>query len=106
SQVAAKHGFDPAPDGLIFFGYPLHPPKRPDQRRDQHLPAVDVPMLFLSGTRDPFATPDELRALTSALPQADLQLFEGGDHSLHGTKKKEDLLETVMDSAARWIIGG
>src|SRR5512140_1527564 len=53
SQVAAG-GFDPAPAGLIFFGYPLHPPGKPRQRRDAHLPRITVPMLFLHGTRDPF----------------------------------------------------
>ena len=49
--------------GLVFFGYPLHPPGKPDQRRDAHLPAIGEPMLFIQGSRDPFGTGDEIRAL-------------------------------------------
>jgi len=67
--------------GLVFFGYPLHPPGKPEHRRDAHLPNVRVPMLFVSGTRDPFASPAELRALTKTFG-AKLMLVEGGDHSL------------------------
>ena len=67
SQVAAARGFDPVPRGLLFFGYPLHPPRKPAQRRDRHLPTIDVPMLFLSGTRDPFGSPEELRELAEGL---------------------------------------
>ena len=65
SQVAASGGFDPAPSGLVFFGYPLHPPAKPAQRRDKHLPQITAPMLFLHGTRDPFGSPDEMRALVT-----------------------------------------
>jgi predicted alpha/beta-hydrolase family hydrolase len=82
SQVAARAGFEPRPAGLVFFGYPLHPPGKPQQRRDRHLPDIDVPMLFLHGTRDPFATPDEMRELVAGLPMATLAIVEGGDHSL------------------------
>ena len=54
----------------VFFGYPLHPPNQPGKRRDAHLPRIDAPMLFLHGTRDPFGTPDAMRALASSLPPA------------------------------------
>ena len=47
--------------GLVFLGYPLHPPGKPERIRDEHLYRIDVPMLFLEGTRDPFATPELLR---------------------------------------------
>ena len=47
-------------DGLALFAYPLHPPGREDQTRDKHLPQIDVPTLFCSGTRDAFGTPEEL----------------------------------------------
>ena len=53
--------------GLIFLGYPLHPPGRPDQRRDAHLPGITEPMLFVQGTRDQFGTADEIRALLPRL---------------------------------------
>ena len=71
SQAAARDLFDPPAAGLVFFGYPLHPPGKPDQRRDRHLPAIRVPMLFLHGTRDPFGSPDEMRALTRAYRRPD-----------------------------------
>jgi predicted alpha/beta-hydrolase family hydrolase len=109
SMVAAKlgaDGFDPAPAGLVFFGYPLHPPAKPQQRRDSHLPRIRVPMLFLHGTRDSFGTPDEMEALVATLPKATLRLCDHGDHSLVAPKKadpKGQLLEDAMDFAASWI---
>jgi predicted alpha/beta-hydrolase family hydrolase len=104
SQVAAAGGFDPAPGGLIFFGYPLHPPNQPGKRRAAHLPKISVPMLFLHGTRDPFGTPDEMRALVDTLPRATLHLIEGGDHSLV-VKRKDgaDSVECAVAEAAAWI---
>jgi predicted alpha/beta-hydrolase family hydrolase len=104
THVAARHAFDPAPAGIILFGYPLHPPGAPTKRRDKHLPDVDVPILFLSGTRDTFATPDELIALAEGLPKSSLQLFEGGDHSIQRkVKTGEPLLDQAIAAAADWI---
>ncbi len=57
-------------DGLVLLGYPLHPPGRPDQRRDAHLPAVGRPMLFVQGSRDTFGTPDELRPVLDRIAPA------------------------------------
>ena len=104
SQVAAQNGFEPAPAGLIFFGYPLHPPNQPNKRRDTHLPTIAAPMLFLHGTRDPFGTPDEMQALTAGLPGATLHLIDGGDHSLV-VKRKDgaDSVERAVAVAAEWI---
>ncbi len=105
SQVAAAGGFSPAPAGLVFFGYPLHPPGKPLQRRDRHLIDVAVPMLFLHGTRDPFGSPDEMRALAERLPGATLELIAGGDHSLVSGRGPQALasLSRVLDLAATWI---
>lgn len=100
SQVAAAGGFAPAPAALIFFGYPLHPPRRPLQRRDAHLPAITQPMLFLHGTRDPFGTPEEMTALVKSLPTATLRLVDGGDHSLVKRKTKDPTSTSVDDSVA------
>ena len=61
SHVASQGGVGTLA-GLVFLGYPLHPPGRPDQRRDAHLPAIAEPMLFVQGSRDAFGTADELRA--------------------------------------------
>ena len=106
SQVAAAGAFDPAPAGLAFFGYPLHPPGKPNQRRDKHLPRITAPMLFLQGTRDPFGSPDEMRALIATLPSATLEILEGGDHSLvapRGQDPSGQSLEKAVDLAASWM---
>ena len=105
SQVAAKHGFTPAPAGLIFFGYPLHPPNQPAKRRDAHLPAIEVPLLFFHGTRDPFGASDEMQSLVATLPRATLHLIDGGDHSLAVKRKGEaDSIEKAVARAAEWIL--
>src|SRR6266536_4236751 len=61
SQVAAEDS--QGIDGLVFLGYPLHPPGRPDKMRDEHLPKIKAPMLFVQGARDSFGTADEIRAI-------------------------------------------
>lgn len=107
SQAAANGGFSPAPAGLVFFGYPLHPPAKPDQRRDRHLPQVAMPMLFLHGTRDPFGSTDEMRALVDRLTSASLEIIPGGDHSLAASKRDDPdrrSLDRAMDVAAAWMI--
>jgi uncharacterized protein len=81
TQVAAA---DPALPlaGLVLLGYPLHPPGRPAQRRDQHLPAIGRPMLFIQGERDAFGTPAELQPIVNGLrPSPTLRVVDGGDHS-------------------------
>jgi uncharacterized protein len=67
--------------GLVFLGYPLHPPGRPERIRDAHLKRIDVPMLFLQGSRDPFASPDLLHKTIAVLTSATLVEIEDGDHS-------------------------
>jgi predicted alpha/beta-hydrolase family hydrolase len=103
SQVAAGNGFVPPAAGLVFFGYPLHPPDAPTRRRDAHLATIRTPMLFVHGTRDPFGSPDEMRQLTAALPSSRLQLIEGGDHSLQRSRRSETLDEAI-ETAAQWIL--
>jgi predicted alpha/beta-hydrolase family hydrolase len=105
SQLAARKGFSPGVRGLVFFGYPLHPPGKPEQRRDAHLPSVDVPMLFLHGTRDPFGSSEEFGELLTRLPAAGIYSVEGGDHSLRTPKRSSDpaAFEHALDAAAEWI---
>ena len=70
---------------LVLIAYPLHPPGKPDTLRIEHLPAITVPCLFVSGTRDPFGTPDELRAATSVIPgPVTHHTVEGKGHDLKG----------------------
>jgi predicted alpha/beta-hydrolase family hydrolase len=101
SMVAARQGFAPEPAGLVFFGYPLHPPGKPEQRRDKHLPDITVPMLFMHGTKDPFGTPDEMTQLVAGLPRATLHLVDKGDHSLI-TKRSQPLSGDVIDHVVNW----
>jgi predicted alpha/beta-hydrolase family hydrolase len=107
SQVAAQHVNGIA--GLVYLGYPLHPPGKPDQRRDRHLPDITEPMLFVQGTRDPFGTADEIRELLPRL-NARTALFEvkDGDHSfgvrVKITGKKPDaVLTEIFDAVATFI---
>jgi predicted alpha/beta-hydrolase family hydrolase len=102
SMVASRQAFTPAPAGLIFVGYPLHPPNKPDKRRDAHLAAIVTPMLFVHGTRDPFGTPDEMKALVDALPTATLNLVDRGDHSLIA-RRGQPLSDQVLDQVVAWI---
>ena len=71
--------------GLVLVSYPLHPPGKPERQRTEHFPALDVPCLFVSGSRDAFATPAELEAATAAIPgPVTLVVLEAGDHGLRG----------------------
>lgn len=83
SLIAAKYTLPVSK--LVFFGFPLHPPKKPEKRRDAHLHLVPQPMLFLHGTRDPFGTPREMRALRKKLGSR-LVLFERQGHDLAGAE--------------------
>jgi hypothetical protein len=80
-----------APAGLVFLGYPLHPPGKPERVRDEHLYRVEVPMLFLQGTSDPFASSDLLGRVVKKLGDlATLVPFEGGGHSFEVRGRKRD----------------
>lgn len=77
--------------GLVFLGYPLHPPGRPERIRDEHLYRISVPMLFLEGTRDPFAQEALLAKVLKRLgDRAELHVVEGGDHSFNVRGAKRD----------------
>ena len=103
TQVAAAGGGGTgAVRGVVLLGYPLHPPGRPQQRRDAHLPSVAVPMLFVQGSRDTFGTAADIAALVPSLARATLHEVAGGDHSFK-TSGKKDTLEPIMDTVAEWI---
>lgn len=94
-------------DGLVFLGYPLHPPGRPDRSRAAHLPAISAPMLFVEGTRDPFCPLDTLNALLPQLRDAELGVIEGGDHSFKvpaaSRRATSEAWDEVADVVAEWI---
>jgi predicted alpha/beta-hydrolase family hydrolase len=80
SMAAAEGVIDPA--GLVYLGYPLHPPGSPDKPRTAHLPDVPQPQLFVEGTNDPFIDPHEqLEAAVASCPAAEVAWIEGGGHS-------------------------
>ena len=75
--------------GLVLIAYPLHPPGKPDRLRVEHFPRLDVPCLFVSGTRDPFGTPDEMTEWTATIPgPVEHVWIEGGGHDLRGADSK------------------
>ena len=105
SQVAAAGAADL--EGLVFLGYPLHPPGKPEQLRASHLKDIQAPMLFVQGSRDAFGTANEIRNVIeqSKLP-ATLYLIEGGDHSFKVPKSSSlaqpEVHEATMDEIVRW----
>ena len=92
--------------GIVFFGFPLHPPGRPSADRAEHLSSVKVPMLFLQGDRDSLADIDLIKPLCRSLG-ARLLVVEDGDHSFHVRKSSgrtdQATLEKMLDAAAAWI---
>lgn len=91
---------DPA-DGLVFLGYPLHPPGRPDRLRDEHLYRISAPMLFVEGTRDPFCPLETLQQVRGRLRVPnDLAVIEGGDHSFKVPRSSGRSNEAALAQAA------
>jgi len=106
SQAAAQHPLDGA-QGLIFFGFPLHPPNRPGTKRADHLAKVTIPMLFLQGTRDTFADLNLLRPICAKLGEhATLHIIESADHSFHVLKSSKktdpDVLRELAETSVSW----
>lgn len=83
--------------GLVLLSYPLHPPGKPDRLRTEHFGDLTVPVLFVSGTRDPFATPEELEHHSAAIPgPVELVLLDGEPH-----RPRDDA--AVVAAVADWI---
>jgi predicted alpha/beta-hydrolase family hydrolase len=88
--------------GLVLFAFPLHPPGAPDTKRADHLSNVTIPMLFLSGTRDPLGELDLLKPVIAKLGQrAKLHLLDTADHSFKVLKRTRTSTEDVFDEMAR-----
>src|SRR6266566_5676339 len=106
SQAAAARPLDGV-RGLVFFGFPLHPPKQPGTKRADHLAKVTVPMLFLQGTRDELADLKLLRPVCAKLgSRATLHVIETADHSFHVLKKsgrsEAQVLRELAETAVSW----
>lgn len=97
----------PGVQGLVFFGFPLHPAGRASTERGEHLASIRIPLLFLQGTRDRLASLELLRPLCGQLgPEASLHVVEDADHSFHVLKRTkrndEDVLRELAETMARW----
>jgi predicted alpha/beta-hydrolase family hydrolase len=85
---------------LVLISYPLHPPGKPEKLRVEHFPSIEVPCLFVSGTRDTFGTPDELLRETKAIAGPVTHVWiEGGDHGLRGKDAQ------VVEAVGSWLLG-
>ena len=96
-SMAVAEGLKAA--ALVLISYPLHPPGRPERLRTEHFPQLQLPCLFVSGRRDPFGTPAELKKETAAVPGPVTLVFVDGDHSL---RKRES---EVADIVCPWLTG-
>jgi predicted alpha/beta-hydrolase family hydrolase len=95
--------------GLVFFGFPLHAAGKPGAERGAHLADIDMPMLFLQGSRDTLAELKLLKPLCAKLgKRVKLHVVEGGDHSFHMLKTSgrsdEDVLDEAIELAAQWMV--
>jgi predicted alpha/beta-hydrolase family hydrolase len=94
-------------DGVLFHGYPLHPPGRPDRIRDAHLAQISTPMLFVEGTRDPFCPLDTLASVRRKLPMSSLVVIDDGDHSFKVRKSSgrttAQAWDEVVKASVDWL---
>ena len=95
--------------GLVFVGFPLHPAGKPSTQRATHLKSIDLPMLFLQGTRDKLAELDLLQPTVDALGRsAELSIVDGADHSFHVLKRSgrtdDEVLRELATTASRWMV--
>lgn len=107
TSTAASENLIPEVRGLVFFGFPLHPPKQPATKRGDHLAKVEQPMLFLQGTRDDLADLKLLKPICKTLGDlATLQIIEGADHSFHvlksSGKSDAEILRGLAHTTAEW----
>lgn len=109
SQAQAESPL-PCVRGLVFLGFPLHPPGRPSGERGSHLMDVHVPMLFLQGTRDDFATLSLLQPMIERLgSRATLEMIDGADHSFRVSARagltSDQILARMMERLVAWLEG-
>jgi predicted alpha/beta-hydrolase family hydrolase len=111
ASMAVAEGMPAA--GLVFLAYPLHPPGRPEKIRDAHLYDIEVPMLFVQGTRDAFAQPGLLAAVLERLgSRAEVVAIEGGDHGFKVAGGQRDprsigrSLAAPVATFVQWVVAG
>ncbi len=100
SQYLSAHPHA-AVKGIIFYGFPLHPPGKPSTERAEHLKNVEIPMLFLQGARDELATWNLIEAVCSSLPLARLVKIEGANHAFK--VGKQNIIQLLTNETKDWI---
>ncbi len=110
SMVASKAPLENV-KGIVFIGFPLHPPGKPSTERSEHLFNVDVPLLFLQGTRDKLAEPELLKPVVKKLgDKAALHVIDGADHSFHMLKSSgrtdDSVLRELASTIGNWASSG
>ena len=88
-------------NGIVFYGFPLHAPGKPDHQRAAHLKSIKIPMLFLQGTNDALASMPLIEKVCEELPSATLVKFEGADHSFK--IKKADAMNDLVLNTSKWL---
>jgi uncharacterized protein len=106
ASMMAADGF--ACDGLLLLAYPLHPAGQPEKLRDAHLPAIEVPVLCLNGTRDDLCRPDLMEQVLQRVgPNWEMHWLEAADHSFHVLKKSgrtdAEVLDEFADATREWV---
>lgn len=105
TMLAAQPGFDLA-QGLVLFGYPLHPAGKPEKLRDEHLARIAVPVLCLNGTKDGLCTQLLMERATAMLPNWTMKWIEGADHGYTARGRPQDEVWSEMrDATAEWLRG-
>lgn len=106
SQMAADRLI--SPDGLIFLGYPLHPPGQKEKKKADHLYTIKVPMLFFAGTRDALCDLDTIKGVMEKIKvKKELVVVEGGDHSFKTPKSmsrnEEEVFAGITEKCVEWL---
>jgi predicted alpha/beta-hydrolase family hydrolase len=111
-MTSQAHAASPLPGvkGLVFVGFPLHPAGKPSDERAQHLFDVELPMLFLQGTRDELADLALLQPVVQRLGErATLELFDDADHAFHvrarSGRTDAQVMSAMLDAMQRWVTG-
>jgi predicted alpha/beta-hydrolase family hydrolase len=100
SQYLAGHP-DSSVNGIIFYGFPLHPSGKPSTERADHLKALKIPMLFLQGAKDTLATWELIKTVCESLRKATLVKLEGADHSFKAGKN--DVMSLLVNETKKWV---
>jgi predicted alpha/beta-hydrolase family hydrolase len=104
ARVACRTAATVRASGVLALAFPLHPPGKPEKSRAEELLAVEVPVLVVQGERDPFGSPDELRAVGLG-PEIQLHVAPAADHGLKVAKGQPPVLPDIVTAVTTWLEG-